>query len=122
MSSDQIRWSRQKEVDLTWVHKSNEFSHRLITKKLHGSPFSFHITTYMPNFETMVYGDGITEVVLYCLNGWSTQIVEDTGECREFQQGDAVYLPKIYTYRHVIGEAGLVVAVCAYPSKEVGDK
>jgi L-ectoine synthase len=121
MSSDQIRWSRQEDVKLTWVHQDKEFSHRLITKNLHGSRMSFHITTYVPHFDTMVEGDGVTEVILYCLHGWSEQIVEDTGERRKFQQGDAMFLPKNYTYRHIIGEAGLVVAVCASPSKEAGD-
>jgi len=38
-----------------------------------------------------------------------------------FVQGDAIYLPKSYRYRHIIGEAGLVVAVCSVPSKEAGD-
>jgi L-ectoine synthase len=121
MSSDQISWSRQEEVELTWVHQDKEFSHRLITKKLNNSPMSFHITTYMPNFDTMVEGDGKTEVILYCLHGWSEQIVKETGVTRKFEQGDAMYLPKNYTYRHIIGEAGLVVAVCATPSKEAGD-
>lgn len=121
MSSDQIQWSRQEDVDLTWVHRDQEFSHRLITQKVHGSSMSFHITTYMPHFDTIVEGDGMREVILYCLNGWSEQIVEETGVRRKFRMGDAMYLPKVYTYRHIIGEAGLVVAVCAMPSKEAGD-
>lgn len=126
MTGNQIKWSRQEEVELTWVHPDKEFSHRLITNKLHGAPMSFHITTYMPHFETLVEGDGIHEVVLYCLHGWSTQIVEDQGdgnggETREFKPGDAMFLPKNYSYRHIIGEAGLIVAVCAVPSKEAGD-
>ncbi len=118
---EKIQWSRQEEVPLTWVHKGQEFSHRLITKKRNGCSFSFHITTYMPNFDVMVEGNGINEVVLYCLHGWSRQIVEATGEERIFKPGDAMYLPKNYRYRHIIGESGLVVAVCANPSKEVGD-
>lgn len=121
MSDEKIQWSRQEDVALTWVHQDKEFSHRLITNKLHGSPMSFHITTYMPHFDTMVEGDGIHEVILYCLHGWSTQIIEATGETRKFTPGDAMYLPKNYLYRHIIGEAGLVIAVCATPSKEAGD-
>lgn len=121
MTSEKIQWSRQEDVELTWVHKDKEFSHRLITNKLHGAPMSFHITTYMPHFDTMVEGDGVHEVVLYCMHGWSTQIVEGTGETREFKPGDAMFLPKNYRYRHIIGEAGLIVAVCAVPSKEAGD-
>jgi hypothetical protein len=121
MSDDQIRWSRQADVERTWIHEGQEFSHRLITNKLHGAPMSFHITTYMPHFDTMVEGDGVHEVVLYCLHGWSDQIVESTGKTHHFVQGDAIYLPKVYRYRHIIGEAGLVVAVCSVPSKEAGD-
>ncbi|EUB99146.1 hypothetical protein PMI07_005427 [Rhizobium sp. CF080] len=116
-----IKWSRQEEVALTWVHQGQEFSHRLVTKKLHGSSISFHITTYMPHFDTMVEGDGVHEVILYCLHGWSKQIVEETGEEHIFKPGDAMYLPRNYRYRHIIGEAGLVIAVCANPSKEAGD-
>ncbi|WP_180902707.1 hypothetical protein [Martelella soudanensis] len=121
MNANKIQWSRQEDVALTWVHQDKEFSHRLITNKLHGSPMSFHITTYMPHFDVMVEGDGLHEVILYCLHGWSKQIVEATGETRDFKPGDAMYLPKNYRYRHIIGEAGLVVAVCATPSKEAGD-
>ncbi|GGG76353.1 hypothetical protein GCM10011415_26330 [Salipiger pallidus] len=118
---DTIQWARQEDVPLTWVHEGKEFSHRLITKNQNGCSFSFHITTYMPNFDVMVEGNGENQVVLYCLQGWSRQIVEETGEERIFKQGDAMYLPKSYRYRHIIGEAGLVVAVCANPSKEHGD-
>jgi hypothetical protein len=117
---DKIRWSRQEDVQKTWIHKDQEFSHRLITKKLHGSSISFHITTYMPNFDVMVEGDGVHEVILYCLHGWSRQIVEATGEERIFKPGDAMYLPVAYRYRHIVGEAGLVIAVCSNPSKEAG--
>jgi len=54
------------------------------------------------------------------LHGWSTQIVEATGEEHIFKPGDAMYLPKEYRYRHIVGEAGLVIAVCSNPSKEAG--
>ena len=99
MNANKIQWSRQEDVALTWVHQDKEFSHRLITNKLHGSPMSFHITTYMPHFDVMVEGDGLHEVILYCLHGWSKQIVEDTGETRDFKPGDAMYLPKNYTMK-----------------------
>ena len=117
-----IRWSRQEDVQKTWVHQDKEFSHRLITKKLHGSSISFHITTYMPHFDTIVEGRGIHEVILYCLHGWSRQIDLETGEERIFKPGDAMYLPKHYRYHHIIGEAGLIVAVASNPSKEAGDQ
>ena len=115
---DKIMWSRQEEVELAWVHQGKEFSHRLITQRHQGCSFSFHITTYMPHFETVVKGDGVHEVVLYCLHGWSKQIDLSDGRERIFKQGDAMYLPVTYEYRHIIGDAGLVVAVCCTPSLE----
>jgi L-ectoine synthase len=57
---------------------------------------------------------------LRLLYGWSTQIVESTGEKHIFKPGDAMYLPREYRYRHIVGEAGLVIAVCSNPSKEAG--
>jgi hypothetical protein len=47
-----VAWSSQKEATKVWVHDGGEYSHRLITKERHGSSFSFHITTFLPNFET----------------------------------------------------------------------
>jgi L-ectoine synthase len=114
---ERIEWSRQEEVERLWIHENQEFSHRLITKAQHGCSFSFHITTYMPFFDTVVRGNGIHEVVLYCLQGWSRQILPD-GRERIFRPGDAMYLPAVYEYRHIIGDAGLTVAVCANPSRE----
>ena len=118
---DKIMWARQESTTKTWVHPGQEFSHRLITTKKQGSSISFHITPYIPHFEVMVEGDGKHEVILYCLHGHSRQIVEATGEEHDFRPGDAMYLPVTYRYRHVIGDAGLVIAVCANPSKEDGD-
>lgn len=119
--SDKIMWARQETTTKTWIHEGQEFSHRLITNKKQGSSISFHITTYMPNFEVMVEGDGKHEVILYCLHGHSKQIVEATGEEHDFRPGDAMFLPKNYRYRHIVGDAGLVIAVAANPSKEDGD-
>ncbi|SEQ21222.1 L-ectoine synthase [Faunimonas pinastri] len=118
---DKIVWARQETTTKTWVHPDQEFTHRLITNKKQGSSMSFHITTYMPNFDVMVEGDGKHEVILYCLHGHSRQIVEATGEEHDFRPGDAMYLPTRYRYRHIVGDAGLVIAVCANPSKEDGD-
>lgn len=119
---DKVMWSRQEDVERVWIHENNEFSHRLITRALQGSSFSFHITTYMPFFDTIVEGDGVHEVVLYCLQGWSRQRVLPDGEERIFRQGDAIYLPVNYRYHHVIGDAGLVVAVSCTPSREPGER
>lgn len=115
---DKIMWSRQEDVERVWVHENQEYSHRLITNKAQGSSFSFHITTYTPFFDTIVRGDGIREVVLYCLHGWSRQIVLADKRERIFKPGDAMYLPKVYEYHHIIGDAGLVVAVSCTPARD----
>jgi L-ectoine synthase len=118
---DKIQWSRQEDVERVWIHEGKEFSHRLIAGYLQGSSFSFHITTYMPHFDTIVEGDGVHEVVLFCMHGWSTQTDLSDGRTRVFKPGDAMYLPVNYRYRHVIGDAGLVVAVSCTPSRTRGE-
>ena len=115
---DKIMWSRQEHVERVWIHEDLEYSHRLVTNKNQGSSFSFHITTYTPFFDTIVEGDGIHEVVLYCLHGWSRQTDLSDQRERLFRPGDAMYLPVNYRYRHVIGDAGLVVAVSCTPPRE----
>lgn len=119
--ASRIEWSRQEDIERVWIHEGQEFSHRLITKHQHGSSFSFHITTYMPFFDTVVKGDGIHEVVLFCLQGWSKQIVLNDGRERIFRPGDAMYLPVNYEYRHIVGDAGLVLAVSCTPSRGPGE-
>ncbi len=114
---DKIMWSRQEDVERVWVHEGKEFSHRLITRQNQGSSFSFHITTYMPYFETIVKGDGVHEVVLFCMHGWSRQIDLSDNRERIFRPGDAMYLPVHYEYRHIVGDAGLVIAVSCTPSR-----
>ena len=116
-----IMWSRQEDVERTWVHTDREFSHRLITKDIHGSSFSFHITTYVPFFETIVKGDGVHEVVLFCMHGWSKQVDSADGREHIFRPGDAMYLPIKYEYHHTVGDAGLVIAVSCTPSRVPGD-
>jgi hypothetical protein len=114
---DRIRHSTQSDVPKVWIHEGNEYSHRLVTQAREGcESFSFHITTYEPNFDVMVRGDG-HEVVLYCLEGDSRQILDDGSEVH-FEPGMAVYLPRQYTYRHVIGSHGLKVAVACNPPRE----
>ena len=51
---DKICWVRQENVSKVWIHKGNEYSHRLINKKDQNCGFSFHITTYEPHFDTIV--------------------------------------------------------------------
>ncbi len=115
---EKIMWSRQEDVERVWIHEQQEFSHRLITSKVQGSSFSFHITTYLPYFDTIVEGDGIREVVLYCLHGGSRQIDLADDRVHEFRPGDAMYLPARYRYRHIVGSGGLVVAVSCTPPRE----
>jgi L-ectoine synthase len=115
---DRIQWSRQEDVEKVWIHEPNEYSHRLVTNKRQGcESVSFHITTYEPNFDTMVVGDSVHEVVLFCLEGDSRQIVEGEPEVH-FEPGMAMYLPRNYTYRHIVGPNGLKVAVTCNPPRE----
>lgn len=116
---DKIQWTRKEDIPLVWIHEGLEHSHRLVTKKRQGcEAFSFHITIYKPHFDTIVEGDGIHEVVLYCLEGGSKQIVLADGRERDFKPGDAMYLPVDYRYRHIVGPQGLVVAVACNPPRE----
>ena len=110
--------TRLEEVERTWIHADWEYSHRLVTRKREGcESFSFHITTYMPNFDRVVKGDGVHEVVLFCLEGESHQILAD-GTVINFAPGTATYLPREYEYRHVVGQKGLKVAVACSPPRE----
>ena len=94
-----ISWSRPEDVERLELKADGvEFSHRLITKDLHGSSFSFHITHIAPYFEHVAKGDGEHESVLYCLHGGSTQTLDD-GTVHEFRPGDAMYLPAKHEYK-----------------------
>jgi glyoxylate utilization-related uncharacterized protein len=114
--SDSIAWSRQEDVERIWLKEGIEFTHRLITKDTQGASFSFHITTFKPDFEHTAIGDGVHESVLFCLQGGSTQTLPD-GHVHEFRPGDAMYLPKEFTYEHKVGSGGLVMAVACNPSR-----
>lgn len=118
---DKIAWARQEDVPKVWVHEGQEYSHRIINSYDQGCSFSFHITTYEPHFDTIVEGDGVHEVVLYCLHGGSEQEDLSDGRTHSFRPGDAIYLPLNYRYRHIIGDGGLVVAVSCTPSREPGE-
>lgn len=115
--SDQIMWTTVDDVEKIWIYEGNEYSHRLVTRALQGcQSFSFHITTFEPGFDVMVEGDGEHEVVLYCLEGDSRQILDDGTE-KHFTPGMAMYQPKTYRFRHLIGPNGLKVAVCCSPPR-----
>jgi len=115
---DKMKATRVEDVEKVWIHEGWEYSHRIVTKKREGcESFSFHITTYMPNFDTIVRGDGQHETVLYCLEGDSRQILQDGTEIH-FTPGTATYLPNNYEYRHIIGPHGLKVAVAKSPPVE----
>ena len=113
---DRIEWSRQEDVDRIWLKEGIEFTHRLITEANQGSSFSFHITTFTPDFEHTAVGDGEHESVLFCLQGGSEQTLPD-GRSHSFRPGDAMYLPKDFTYEHKVGSGGLVMAVACTPSR-----
>ncbi|WP_334152159.1 ectoine synthase [Microbacterium sp.] len=111
-----IAWRRVEDVERIALKSGIEYTHRLITEAAQGSSFSFHITTFIADFEHVANGDGEHESVLYCLHGGSTQTLPD-GTVHEFRPGDAVYLPKEHEYHHVVGPAGLVMAVACTPSR-----
>ena len=113
-----MQWATQGDVEKIWIHEGQEFSHRLVSNKRQGAGLSFHVTTYKAGFDVIVEGRGHDEVVLFCLQGDSRQIIEETGEEVHFVPGMALYLPKVYRYRHIIGENGLVVAVAATPPRQ----
>lgn len=115
---DRITATRIADVQAVWIHEGFERSYRLVTKKKDGcASFSFHVTLYEPNFDTIVRGDGVHEVVLYCLEGESRQILEDGTEI-QFTPGTATYLPRTYEYRHIVGPSGLKIAVACNPPRE----
>ncbi len=111
-----IAWSRLEDVERIELKPGIEYSHRLITQAAQGASFSFHITSIAAGFEHVARGDGVHESVLYCLHGGSTQTLPD-GTVHEFRPGDAVYLPREHEYHHVVGPAGLVMAVSCTPSR-----
>lgn len=111
-----IAWSRIEDVATIELKPNIEYSHRLVTNGEHGSSFSFHVTSIAAGFEHAARGDGEHESVLYCLHGGSTQTLPD-GTVHEFRPGDAMYLPKQHEYHHLVGPAGLVMAVSCTPSR-----
>jgi hypothetical protein len=115
---DKVMATTVADVPKVWIHEGLEYSHRLVTNDRQGcESFSFHITTYEANFDTIVEGDGIHEVVLYCLEGESQQIVQG-GPTIHFTPGTATYLPRNYSYRHIVGPKGLKIAVACSPPRQ----
>ena len=100
-------------IDPGWEH-----SRRLVTLERQGSQaLSFHITTYTANYFSAVSGDGIHEVVMYCLSG-STTVTVDDGRVIPVTAGTALYLPTEFSYEHTVGPTGLVMAVACNPPKQ----
>ncbi|WP_236794830.1 ectoine synthase [Amycolatopsis sp. GM8] len=100
------------------IDPGQEHSRRLVTKRRQGSQsLSFHITTYTANYESSVSGDGLYEVVMYCISG-STRVVVHDGRVLDVLPGTALYLPTEFSYTHTVGPDGLVMAVACNPPKE----
>jgi hypothetical protein len=114
---DRIMWARHEDTERIWLHENAEYSYRLITEKKQGSSFSFHLTTYLPFLDTVVEGDGEHETVLFCLHGWARHFDLSDDREWEFRPGHAMYLPKLYRYRRIVGSAGMTVAVACTPSR-----
>lgn len=115
--TNRIEWARQEDTEKIWLYPDKEYSYRLITNAKHGAPLSFHLTTYLPDTDSIVEGDGGHDTVLFCLSGWARHV--DLLEPREweFRPGQAVYLPQHYKYRRIVGSAGMTVAVACTPSR-----
>lgn len=121
-SADQSRRTVQAstvaDVPDVVIDQGQEHSRRLVTNARQGSEgLSFHITTYTAKYESSVCGDGVYEVVMYCLSG-STTVTVDDGQVLDVTPGVALYLPTEFEYRHVVGADGLVMAVACTPPKE----
>lgn len=100
------------------IDLGQEHSRRLVTTERQGSQtLSFHITTYTENYQSAVSGDGIHEVVMFCLSG-STRVVVDDGRVLDVVPGVALYLPTEFSYEHTVGPDGLVMAVACTPPKQ----
>lgn len=100
------------------IDLGQEHSRRLVTTERQGSQaLSFHITTYTANYESAVSGDGVHEVVMFCISG-STRVVVDDGRVLEVVPGVALYLPTEFSYEHTVGPDGLVMAVACNPPKQ----
>jgi uncharacterized cupin superfamily protein len=100
------------------IDAGQEHSRRLVTAARQGSQnLSFHVTTYTAGYLSAVSGDGVHEVVLFCLSG-STRVVVDDGRVLEVTPGTALYLPTEFSYEHTVGPDGLVMAVACNPPKE----
>lgn len=100
------------------IDEGQEYSRRLVTNARQGAEnLSFHLTTYTANYHCDVTGDGIHEVVMFCVAGGTTVVVDD-GRVIEVVPGMALYLPKEFGYSHTVGPEGMVMAVAATPFKE----
>jgi len=100
------------------IDPGQEHSRRLVTRARQGSEsLSFHITTYTAGYESAVDGDGRYEVVMFCIRG-STTVVVDDGRVLDVSPGTALYLPTEFHYEHKVGPNGLVMAVACNPPKE----
>ena len=114
---DKIIWTTHEATEKVWLYPDKEYSYRLITEANQQSPLSFHLTTYLPDLDTVVEGDGAHDTVLFCLHGWARHEDLSDGRVVEFRPGHAVYLPKHYRYRRTVGSAGMTVAVACTPSR-----
>ncbi len=113
-----IQASTASDVPDVAIDPGQEHSRRLVTALRQNSQhLSFHITTYTADYESSVSGDGVHEVVMFCLTG-STTVTVDDGRVLRIVPGTALYLPTEFNYSHVVGPDGLVMAVACTPPKE----
>jgi len=118
MNVPRIQSATVADVPDVVIDLGQEHSRRLVTSARQGSQsLSFHITTYTADYRSAVTGDGVHEVVMYCLSG-STTVTVDDGRVIDVVPGVALYLPVEFSYEHVVGAQGLVMAVACTPPKE----
>jgi uncharacterized cupin superfamily protein len=100
------------------IDEGQEYSRRLVTNARQGAEnLSFHLTTYTAGYHTAVTGDGVHEVVMFCVSGGTTVTVDD-GRVIDVIPGMALYMPKEFGYEHTVKPEGMVMAVAATPFKE----
>jgi L-ectoine synthase len=115
---NQIAVVEEAEVPRVWITPEQEYSHRIVTTARQGAErLSFHLTTYAPGYQTDVSGDGVHEVVMFCLRGGAEVTVEGRDPI-DFHPDMALYLPVEFAYSLAVGPSGMKVAVACTPPKE----
>ena len=113
-----ISYTTAEDVERVWINPEQEYSHRVVTRRRQGAQrLSVHVTTYTPGFTAHVNGDGVYEVVMFCISGGAT-ITPARRSTLQMAPGGALYLPLDFSYDLVVGADGMSVVVACTPPKE----